>query len=138
VQLSRAAQDSSEATDGDDSTHPAIPHAASDRSVDRGSLPYGVALFQPSDYQGDYKTFTPAGDGNITELSREPLDGGTSAKDAVSSVVVKGDFQLTLYDEPHFRGEKLVLVADGAYLPDRGFNDRASSLKVRLPAEPAE
>jgi hypothetical protein len=34
--------------------------------------------------------------------------------------VVKGDI----------RGEKLVLAADEAYLPDRGFNDRASSLKV--------
>jgi hypothetical protein len=58
------------------------------------------------------------------------LNGGTSADELISSVVVKGDFQLVLYEHPYYRGNKLVLTADEPYLTDQSYNDIASSLKV--------
>jgi hypothetical protein len=51
-ELSWGTDDDNTNTDGDDSTHPAIPQAVSDSSVDRASLPDGVTLFQHSDYEG--------------------------------------------------------------------------------------
>jgi hypothetical protein len=122
--------DYDEATDGDDSTHPAIYGPVTDDSVDRASLPDGVTLFEHAHYEGDYRTFTPLGDGNIADLSQETLDAGANANNLISSVVVKGDYQVTLYDQPYYRGKKLVLTADDNYLPDHSFNDLASSMKI--------
>ena len=121
--------DYEEATDGDDQTHPAIYGPVTDDSVNRESLPDGITLFEHSNYEGDYRTFTPLGDGNILDLSQETLDSGTAADNTVSSVIIKGDFQAALYDQPNFRGKKVILTEDIKYLSDSNANDLASSVK---------
>ena len=122
--------DYTEATDGDDTTHPAIAGSVSDDSVDRASLPDGVTLFEHVDYEGDYDTFTPVGDGNIADFGAITLDGGAEADETISSIIIKGDFKAILYDEPYFRGAKYIFTEDESYFPDHGCNDSASSMKI--------
>ena len=52
-----------------------------------------------------------------------------------SEVKPKVDHNVTLYEHENFEGKSVVLRANKATLTDDNFNDRATSLKWRLPKE---
>jgi hypothetical protein len=51
--------------------------------------------------------------------------------DSISSVRVPSGLQLVLFEHSDFAGASVVITSDAACLTDRGWNDRASSLRVQ-------
>ncbi len=51
--------------------------------------------------------------------------------DSISSVRVPSGLQLTLFEHSNFEGASVTITSDHPCLTDNGWNDRASSLRVR-------
>jgi hypothetical protein len=51
--------------------------------------------------------------------------------DSISSVRVPSGLQLVLYEHEHFAGASVVITDDASCLTERGWNDRASSVRVQ-------
>jgi hypothetical protein len=51
--------------------------------------------------------------------------------DSISSLRVPSGLQLTLYEHNNFEGASVAISSDHSCLTDNGWNDRASSLRVR-------
>ncbi len=52
--------------------------------------------------------------------------------DSISSLRVPSGLQIILYEHSNFEGASVAITSDATCLTDRGWNDRASSLKVRV------
>ncbi len=75
---------------------------------------------------GGYAVGLGEGDYNLSDLqSRGVLDND------ISSLRVQGGFEAVLYQENNFGGRTLVVGGDDPCLVDNGYNDLASSLRVR-------
>jgi len=81
----------------------------------------GACFYQDANYRGQYFC---AEDGD--ELSAMP----SGANDRVSSIRVFGQVEITVFEDPRFRGESMVFDSDVRDLQSENFNDVISSVQV--------
>ncbi len=81
-----------------------------------------VTLFVDCPFAGTSVSLGP-GDYNMNQIGLP--------NDSISSVRVPSGLQLVLYEHSNFEGASVVVVDDATCLTDRGWNDRASSLRVQ-------
>ena len=80
-----------------------------------------AAVAFPNTYYGGLFQNFKVGNYNMTDLKYN---------DAMSSILVKPGYKITLYAEPNFTGRSLVLTDNNGDLRNVGFNDIVSSIKV--------
>lgn len=78
-----------------------------------------------------YVVLLPEGDYTQALLKTKGINNND-----ISSLKVASGYQVILYDEDNFQGSSITLTADNGCLVSNGFNDRASSLRIR-PVSPA-
>ncbi len=86
-----------------------------------------VTLFVDCPFSGTSVSLS-VGDYNVNQIGLP--------NDSISSVRVPSGLQLTLFEHSDFGGASVAITSDASCLNDRGWNDRASSLRVR--AAPAQ
>ena len=82
-----------------------------------------VSLFQHCGFGGKNVNLV-AGDYNMHDIGL--------GNDSISSVKVPPTLKLTLYEHSNFHGNEITINSDISCLIDLGWNDMASSLKIRL------
>lgn len=97
-------------------------------SVTGGSNnPTGVAIFyKDCNYSGAYAVGLPVGNYTIAQLAAK----GISNKD-VSSIKITSGYEVVLYKNDNFTGASVGFTSDVACLVSNGWNDSASSIRVR-------
>lgn len=94
-----------------------------------------VVLFEHPNFQGGAIVLYP-GD-NVENLARVDFDNGRRANDRITSILVEGGADVTVYTDARFRGDALRVTHDLRDL-SRGdshvvrFNDRISSIRVEF------
>lgn len=73
----------------------------------------------------------PVGNYTAQALNSFNLGSAGLANDAISAVRVADGYEVVLFDGDNFRGDSLVVAGTVECLVAQGWNDRASSLKVR-------
>ena len=98
-----------------------------------GSDPYyPVILFGDCSY-GGWSAGLEYGSYNMADLA----DYGIG-NDSISSIMVNGDYEVTLYDNSNFGGSTLLIDSDISCLVDESFNDKCTSLIVDISCPPSE
>lgn len=101
-----------------------------------------VVLFEHPNFRGGAIVLYPGED--VYNLARRDFDNGRRADDRISSILVEGGAEVTIYADPRYRGDSLRVTDDLRDL-SRGdhrfvrFNDQISSVRVglrRLPDRP--
>lgn len=103
---------------------------AQPRDLHRGPR---VVLFEHPNFQGGAIVLYPGQ--SVENLARWDFDDGRRANDRITSILVEGGAEVTVFVDAHFRGEALRLTQDARDLSrgDPGlvrFNDQISSLRV--------
>jgi hypothetical protein len=92
-----------------------------------GNTPTGIAIFyKDCNYTGAYAIGLPAGNYTIAQLAAK----GITNKD-VSSVKITSGYEVVLYKGDNFTGSYAGFTADVACLVSSGWNDSASSIRIR-------
>jgi hypothetical protein len=92
-----------------------------------------VVLFEHPNFQGGAIVLRP---GDVVDnLARGNFDNGHRANDRISSILIEGGAEVTVYTDAHFRGDVLRVTRDIRDLArgDGGpvrFNDQISSIRV--------
>lgn len=94
-----------------------------------------VVLFEHPNFRGGAIVLHPGED--VYNLARRDFDNGRRADDRISSILVEGGAEVTIYADPRYRGDSLQVTNDIRDL-SRGdgrivrFNDQISSVRVGL------
>ncbi|HVE00001.1 MAG TPA: glycosyl hydrolase family 18 protein [Cytophagaceae bacterium] len=86
----------------------------------------GVATFYKDCNYGGYAVSLPAGDYNLSDLQAKGI-----LNDDISSLKINSGYEVQLFWDMNFSGSSLVVGSDNSCLVNNGWNDQASSLKVR-------
>ena len=87
-------------------------------------------IFGDTDFEG---VFLPLGD-NISKLGNEKFKERSRSKDwndILSSVKVKDGYEVIIFEHSNYVGDSLIVTKDYSNLKSIGWNDRASSIKVK-------
>lgn len=89
--------------------------------------PTGIAIFyKDCNYTGAYAVGLPVGNYTVADLTAK----GISNKD-VSSIKITSGYEVVLYKGDNFTGSSTGLTADVSCLVNNGWNDSASSIRIR-------
>ena len=86
----------------------------------------GVATFYKDCNYGGYAVSLPEGNYNVGDLNAKGI-----LNDDISSIRVNSGYEVLLYWDGNFAGSTLLVGGDNSCLVNNGWNDQASSLRVR-------
>ncbi len=86
----------------------------------------GVATFYKDCNYGGKAVSLPVGNYNLSSLNAKGI-----LNDDISSLKVNSGYEVQLYWDDNFSGSSLVVGANNSCLVNNGWNDKASSLRVR-------
>jgi hypothetical protein len=101
-----------------------------------GSIPVasnGVATFYKDCNYGGTAVVLPAGDYTLSALNARGI-----LNDDISSLRVNGGYEAVLYENDNYGGATLTVTGDNSCLVGNGWNDRASSIRLRSAASPSQ
>ena len=84
-----------------------------------------ATMYKDCNY-GGYAVGLPVGDYNLGDLTSRGI-----SNDDISSLKVNSGYEVQLFWDANFAGNSTVIGADNSCLVSNGWNDQASSLKVR-------
>jgi chitinase len=86
----------------------------------------GVTTMYKDCNYGGYAVNLPVGDYNLGDLNARGI-----LNDDISSIRVNTGYEIQLFWDANFTGASLVVAGDNSCLVNNGWNDKATSLKVR-------